>query len=124
MSPPSDRAVPTGRDGDWGLRARGESARCRACGGSHPENEMDDAGWCASCQTELARKTRWAPHLIAGAIVLPFAVWTVLGGRFDVLPSYAWLLPLAAAYYLGYRIGREVVRGYTRWTRAKLGPFG
>jgi uncharacterized paraquat-inducible protein A len=124
MSPPSDRAVPSGRDGDWRLRARGESARCRACGTSHPEDDLDDAGGCASCQTELARKTRWAPHAIAAAITSPFAVWTLLGGRFEVLPSSAWLLPLAAAYYLGYRIGREVVRGYARWRRAKPEPFG
>ena len=31
-----------------------------------------------------------------------------------VLSPGAWLLPLAAAYYLGLRIGREVVRGVLR----------
>ena len=87
----------------------------------HPEVDLDEAGWCRSCQAELERKSRLAPHLIAAGIVLPFAVWIVLGGQFAVLPGYAWLLPLAAAYYLGYRIGREVVKGYARWRRERIG---
>ena len=31
-----------------------------------------------------------------------------------VLPTAAWGLPLAAAYYLGLRIGREVTKGIMR----------
>lgn len=114
-------AVGEGREprGTWRLRPHGDSALCRACGRPRPEPELDDAGWCPTCQAELERRTRRAPHLIAAAIVLPFALWIVLGGRFAVLPRYAWLLPLAAAYYLGFRIGRELVRGYARWRRTR-----
>lgn len=59
-------------------------------------------------------RVRWLPHLIAAGITVPFAVWIVLSDIRGVLPWAAWLLPLAAAYYLGLRIGREVVRGVRR----------
>jgi len=59
-------------------------------------------------------RVRWLPHLIAAGITVPFAVWIVLSDIRGVLPWTAWLLPLAAAYYLGLRIGREVVRGVRR----------
>lgn len=58
-------------------------------------------------------------HLTALAITVPFGIWILLGESFGVLPLYAWLLPLAAAYYLGYRIGREVVKGFVRWKRVQ-----
>jgi hypothetical protein len=58
--------------------------------------------------------TRWLPHLIAAGITVPFAVWIVVGGTSGVLPTAAWALPLAGAYYLGLRIGREVTKGIMR----------
>jgi len=54
-------------------------------------------------------------HLIAAIITVPFAIWILRLDRGDFLPQAAWVLPLAAAYYLGLRIGREVVKGYTQW---------
>ena len=57
---------------------------------------------------------RWIPHLIAAAITIPFAIWIALSDIRGVLAPAAWLLPLAGAYYLGLRIGREVVRGMRR----------
>jgi hypothetical protein len=54
------------------------------------------------------------PHLIAAGITVPFAAWIAMSDIRGVLPWGAWLLPLAAAYYLGLRIGREVVRGVRR----------
>jgi hypothetical protein len=120
MAQASDRPETTKQEGVWRLRSHGETARCRACGRSYPELELDETSWCQSCGVDLDRKARWVPHLIAACIVIPFAVWVVLGGQFAVLPRYAWLIPLAAAYYLGFRIGREVVKGYGRWRRARV----
>lgn len=37
-----------------------------------------------------------------------------MGDTAGVLPAAAWGLPLAAAYYLGLRIGREVTKGIKR----------
>jgi len=125
MAQASDRRETTRQEGAWRLREQGDSARCRACGRPYPELELDETSWCRSCAADLDRKTRWVPHLIAAGIVIPFAVWIVTGGQFEVLPRYAWLMPLAAAYYLGFRIGREVVKGFARWHRARaVGPVG
>ena len=57
---------------------------------------------------------RWLPHGIAAAVTIPFAIWIAVGGTSGVLPTAAWGLPLAAAYYLGLRIGREVTKGVMR----------
>lgn len=62
---------------------------------------------------------RTGPHIIAALIVVPFAVWVWGLERSDYLPPYAWLIPLAAAYYLGFRIGREAIKGYLRWRRVR-----
>ena len=57
---------------------------------------------------------RWTPHLIAAGITLPFAAWIAMSELRGVLSPVAWLMPLGAAYYLGLRIGREVVKGVRR----------
>ena len=101
------------------LRPFGAGTRCKACGNPFPEGELDEASWCPVCREALERTARRTPHIVATAIVAPFAVWIVVGGQFAVLPWYAWLLPLAAAYYLGFRIGRESVKGYVRWKRSR-----
>jgi len=62
---------------------------------------------------------RWGRHLAALVVTVPFATWIVVEGRYGVLPLYAWLIPLGAAYYLGYRIGREVMKGYVRTQRGE-----
>jgi len=56
---------------------------------------------------------------VAILVVLPFAIWVIRLEKLDFLPQVAWLLPLSAAYYLGFRIGKEVVKGYTRWNRSR-----
>jgi hypothetical protein len=57
---------------------------------------------------------RWLPHAFALAITIPFGVWIALSDIRGVLSPVAWLLPLAGAYYLGLRIGRETLRGIRR----------
>ena len=57
---------------------------------------------------------RWMPHAIALAVTVPFAIWILVGDTRGVLPPTAWAMPLAAAYYLGLRIGREVKKGVQR----------
>jgi hypothetical protein len=85
----------------------------------HADDVLDEDRWCPECHKRMQRRVRVGQHLIAGLIVLPFAVWVVTLEKLDFLPVYAWLLPLLAAYYLGLRIGREAIKGYLRWRRVK-----
>ena len=96
---------------------------CDACGQVFPKDQLDEDQWCEACRPLMQRRMRRWRHFIAALITFPFAVWVVIWmGRFpqfDYLPRFAWLLPLSAAYYLGFRIGREVVKGYGRWRRGR-----
>lgn len=94
-------------------------ADCRECGASNSPANLDVYGWCPACQAALRRRTWRAAHVIAVLIVIPFAIWILVGGRSGYFPLYAWLLPLGAAYYLGLRIGRELAKGYLRWRRSR-----
>lgn len=106
---PDFRARPPGSGGD-----DGEQARCAACRELHPRDELDQRLWCADCRDRRDRWTRIGSHLTALAVTLPFGAWIALEASTEVLSVWAWLLPLAAAYYLGWRIGRELSRGLVR----------
>lgn len=90
---------------------------CRDCGEPRPRAELDRFLWCHDCARALERTARRGQHAVAGLITLPFVVWILAEGTEGVLPTYAWTLPLLAAYYLGSRIGRVLIRGYLRSKR-------
>jgi uncharacterized protein YbaR (Trm112 family) len=92
---------------------------CKHCAEFYPRSALDRHLWCPPCRTQLERQAKRGQHLIAALITLPFLIWIVVEGTEGVLPSYAWILPLLAAYYLGSRIGRVLIRGFMR---AKRGP--
>lgn len=92
---------------------------CRSCGEARPEETLDEHGWCSDCQDRLERRIRWGMHVVATLVVLPFAVWVLVLEKAAYFPWYAWLIPLAGAYYLGLRIGREALKGYARWRRLR-----
>ena len=94
-----------------------DSILCRSCGEAYEMTELDRWLWCAGCASGLERRARRGQHLIAALITLPFAVWILVEGTGGVLPGYAWALPLLAAYYLGSRIGRVLIRNYLRSRR-------
>lgn len=87
---------------------------CSSCQELYPRSALDRYLWCPPCRTRLERRVRLAQHLVALLVTLPFLVWILLEGTRGFLPRYAWLIPLAAAYYLGMRIGRELARGIMR----------
>ncbi|HKK27136.1 MAG TPA: hypothetical protein VKB18_03575 [Gemmatimonadota bacterium] len=127
MPHPSEAPAGVGREGGAdagegaGSGAREEPGRiaCTSCRELYPHSDLDRQLWCPGCRDELSRKVRWGRHLAALLVTVPFAIWIAVEGRFGVLPLYAWLIPLAAAYYLGYRIGREVMKGYVRTQRGE-----
>lgn len=114
---------PAGVDAGGGTRADagGEEKRvpCASCADLYPHSDLDRQLWCPACRDRLSRRVRWGRHGAALIVTVPFAIWILVEGRFGVLPLWAWLIPLAAAYYLGYRIGREIMRGYVRWKRGE-----
>ena len=65
-------------------------------------------------------RLQWAQRGIAVLVTLPFAIWIALDGTGTYFPRYAWLLPLAGAYYLGLRIGGVVVRGWIKAREQRL----
>ncbi len=90
------------------------TAACERCGREVAGSTLDRWNWCKSCGATLARKVRRGQYVVATAITLPFLIWILIGGTGSVLPTYAWALPLLAAWYLGSRIGRVLVRNYLR----------
>ncbi len=106
---PRFRAVPPGDE-----EAGGERARCAACRELHPHEELDGRLWCPSCRRRRDRWTRIGSHATALAVTLPFGAWVALEASTEVLSIWAWLLPLTVAYYLGWRLGRELSRGLVR----------
>lgn len=90
---------------------------CRGCGEPRSRSDLDRFLWCQECARRLERTARRGQHAVAGLIALPFLVWILAEGTEGVLPTYAWTLPLLAAYYLGSRIGRVLIRGYLRARR-------
>lgn len=121
---PGPRPEPGASGGEEAGPTRGgalrfSGARCRSCGEIRPEETLDDHRWCPECRERLGRRIRRGAHAVAVAVVLPFALWILWLERSAYLPWYAWLLPLAAAYYLGLRIGWEALKGYARWRRLR-----
>ena len=114
----SNRSRPARRTLEIGPLGEGPRATCRSCGQDLPQSTLDEAGWCPECAWELESKAARGQHAIALLITLPFAIWIAVEGTRGYFPLYAWAIPLAAAYYLGMRIGREVVKG---WARSRRG---
>jgi hypothetical protein len=96
-----------------------ETIPCRRCAELYPRNALDRYLWCPPCRDRLERWASIGQHVIAILVTTPFVVWILAEGTRGVLPGYAWTLPLLAAYYLGMRIGRVLIRGYLR---ARRGP--
>ncbi|MDH3732546.1 MAG: hypothetical protein OEU54_03390 [Gemmatimonadota bacterium] len=94
-----------------------QGSECGGCGEIYPNPALDERGWCDACRPIMRRRFRLGRHLVAALITLPFAIWILTLDRGATLAPPVWALPLAAAYYLGFRIGGEVVKGYSRWRR-------
>ena len=109
MPPPEERTAFRPRGGEEEGRSR-----CAACREIYPNSTLDQRLWCPDCRERLDRLARLGSHAVALLVTVPFGVWILLEGSTEVLSIWAWVLPLAAAYYLGFRIGREIVKGWVR----------
>ncbi len=91
-----------------------ERTRCAACRELYPHDDLDRRLWCPSCSDRRERWVRIGGHASALAVTIPFGAWVAVEASTEVLSIWAWLLPLAVAYYLGWRIGRELSKGLVR----------
>lgn len=112
MSPSEERPRPRARPRSGEEGAAEE--RCRSCRELYPHDALDQRLWCPPCGERRDRLSRYGSHGIALLVTIPFAIWVLVSASSEVLSPVAWLLPLAAAYYLGWRIGREVVKGWVK----------
>lgn len=83
-------------------------APCRSCGRSAAAEELDAGGWCPGCRRTVIRRatvTGWVIALLgSGGLAYLLFVVLQLGQRFLM----AWLLLLAAVYYILYKLTRRV----------------
>lgn len=91
-----------------------EKRRCVACRELYPHSALDQQLWCPPCRDALETKMTRVSHLTALLVTVPFGIWVLLEASSEVLSIWAWVMPLGAAYYLGYRIGRELVKGWVQ----------
>ncbi len=110
MPPSEGRAAFRVGPGDGGA----SEARCRSCRRVRPREELDDRFWCPDCRERVKRLSRIGSHATAALVTIPFGVWVLVSGSTEVLSGWAWVMPLGAAYYLGWRIGREIVKGWVK----------
>jgi uncharacterized paraquat-inducible protein A len=84
------------------------AAPCRNCGHSFAAEELDAGGWCPRCRRAVIRRATVAGWTVAllGAGGLAYLLFIVLelGQRFLL----AWLLLVAAVYYILYKLTRRV----------------
>lgn len=116
MSPPE---AETGRSRPSGPGSGEQEARCASCRELRVREELDERLWCPGCREALDRKRRLWSHGAAVGITVPFAVWVFAVRTTEVISPVAWLLPLGASYYLGWRIGKELAKGWVRLTRRR-----
>lgn len=98
-----------------GLQFQGVA--CDACGEVYPRGTLDPNHWCEACRPRMLKRMRLWRHVVALVVALPIAVWIFSHPTFHRRPLMLWVLFVIAAYYLGYRLGREVMKVYTRLRR-------
>ena len=94
-----------------------QGTACDVCGEVYPRAAIDTNHWCEECRPRMLRRMRVWRHVMALAVALPIAAWVFTHPTFDGRPIELWALFVIAAYYLGYRLGREVMKVYTRMRR-------
>jgi hypothetical protein len=91
-----------------------DAMRCHRCRQARTTGELDRMIWCEDClRLERRRAARWGRGLAFLAAVA-LALWIAI----DIQPSdqflVLWALVVIVAFYLGSRLGTELVFGIVR----------
>jgi len=97
-----------------------ELATCVRCLEQKDVEEMDRLLWCESCR-EMARKRAGVWGWVFGSVLavsLALWIWVVIGPSSNlIIPG--WIATVAAALWIGSRVGREVAYGILRFNNRK-----
>lgn len=94
-----------------------QGTACDVCGEVRPRATIDTNHWCEDCRPRMLKRLRVWRHATALVVALPIAAWVFIHPTFGRQPLMLWSLFVIAAYYLGFRFGREVMKVYTRLRR-------
>ena len=102
----------TGPERDDGLL---EDLTCIRCLREWPIEDLDRLLWCTECLARARRRAIVRGWTAGGvlALVLTLYVGLWIQPDFSLIPT-AWVLMLAAAFYLGARVARESLFGWDR----------
>jgi hypothetical protein len=99
--------------------------RCRRCRQERTADDLDRQLWCEECRrAERRRAGHWGRGLaFAAAVLLSFWIAIVIQPSREFL--LLWALVIVVAFYLGSRLGQELVFGIIRVRNepdARAGP--
>jgi hypothetical protein len=88
--------------------------RCHRCRQQRTTEELDRMIWCEECLRAERRRAAWWGRGMAFLAAVALSFWIAI----DVQPSdqflLLWALVVVVAFYLGSRLGTELVFGIVR----------
>lgn len=91
-----------------------DALRCHRCREARPTEELDRMIWCEECLRVERRRAAWWGRAMAFLAAVALSFWIAI----DVQPSdqflLLWALVVIVAFYLGSRLGAELVFGVAR----------
>lgn len=91
-----------------------DTLRCHRCRQARPTEELDRMIWCEECLRVERRRAAWWGRAMAFLAAVALSFWIAI----DVQPSdqflLLWALVVIVAFYLGSRLGTELVFGVAR----------
>ena len=87
---------------------------CSKCGEQREASELDRMLWCEFCLASARRTAKNAGLAVGTVLAGGLALWIWLVQKPSDLVIGGWIGTVLAAFYLGMRVGREVVFGAVR----------
>jgi hypothetical protein len=91
-----------------------DALRCHRCRQARPTEELDRMIWCEECLRAERRRAAWWGRAMAFLAAVALSFWIAI----HVQPSeqflLLWALVVIVAFYLGSRLGTELVFGVVR----------
>ena len=81
---------------------------CRVCDTPSSERPLDRMLWCQECRAEARAKATRIGWFVGVAVALPMAAWIFLVMK-PTLMLGGWIGVVVGGFWLGTRVGREVL---------------